>query len=186
MVLLFPECHMCACMLSHFSCVWLFATLWIVAHLLCSWGFSRQEYWSGLPCPPPGDLPDPGIKPTSLMSPTLAGRFFTISATWEVQNVIYLDSYSTSPFHITFFPLEVCIQVSSLSFRGLISFYYWIIFCFLNVPQFIIIHSPTEGHLGYFQVLATCYKHLCAGFCMETSFKFLWINTKKHNCCIIW
>ena len=42
-----------------------------------SMGFSRQEYWSGLPCPPPGDLPDPGIKPTSPASPELAGRFFT-------------------------------------------------------------------------------------------------------------
>jgi len=40
-------------------------------------GFSRQEYWSGLPCPPPGDLADPGIEPTSLMCPTLAGGFFT-------------------------------------------------------------------------------------------------------------
>ena len=39
--------------------------------------FSRQEYWRGLPCPPPGDLPNPGIKPTSLISPVLAGRFFT-------------------------------------------------------------------------------------------------------------
>ena len=48
-----------------------------------SMGFSTQEYWSGLPCPPPGDLPDPGIKPTSLMSPALAGRFFTTSATWK-------------------------------------------------------------------------------------------------------
>ena len=46
-------------------------------------GFSRQEYWGGLPCPPPGDLPDPGIKPESLMSPALAGGFFTTSATWE-------------------------------------------------------------------------------------------------------
>ena len=36
------------------------------ARLLCPWGFSRQEYWSGLPCPPPGDLPNPGIKPRSL------------------------------------------------------------------------------------------------------------------------
>ena len=48
-------------------------------------GFSRQEYWSGLPCPPPGDLPDPGIEPVSLLSPALAGGFFTISATWEAQ-----------------------------------------------------------------------------------------------------
>ena len=46
-------------------------------------GFSRQEYWSGLPFSSPEDLPGPGIKPTSLMSPVLAGRFFTSSATWE-------------------------------------------------------------------------------------------------------
>ena len=47
-------------------------------------GFSRQEYWSELPCPLPGDLPDPGIKPESLKPPALAGGFFTPSATWEV------------------------------------------------------------------------------------------------------
>ena len=46
-------------------------------------GFSREEYWSGLPCTPLGDLPDPGIKPTSLMSPALADGFFTIIATWD-------------------------------------------------------------------------------------------------------
>ena len=45
-------------------------------------GFSRQEYWSRLPLPTPGDLPHPGIKPVSLMSP-LADGFFTINATWE-------------------------------------------------------------------------------------------------------
>ena len=47
--------------------------------LLCPWGFSRQEYWSGLPFPPPGDLPDPGIEPQYLTSLTLAGKFFTTS-----------------------------------------------------------------------------------------------------------
>ena len=46
-------------------------------------GFSSQEYWSRLPCPPPGDLPNPGIKPTSLMSPPLAGGFFTTSTAWK-------------------------------------------------------------------------------------------------------
>ena len=57
----------CAWMLSHFSCVWLFETLWTVSHQSpLSKGFSRQEYWCGLPCPPPGDLPNPGIKPGSL------------------------------------------------------------------------------------------------------------------------
>ena len=72
----------CVCTLSHFSHVWLFVTLWTVAwQAPLSIGFSRQEYWSGLPCPPPGDLPIPGIEPTSLMSPALAGGFFTSSAT---------------------------------------------------------------------------------------------------------
>ena len=47
--------------------------------------FSSQEYWSELSCPPPGDLPDPGIEPVSLKSPALAGGFFTTSATWEAQ-----------------------------------------------------------------------------------------------------
>ena len=46
-------------------------------------GFSRQEYGSGLSCPPPGDLPDPGIKPVSLLFPALASGFFTTSAAWE-------------------------------------------------------------------------------------------------------
>ena len=66
----FVSCmHAC---LSHFSCVWLFATLWAVAHQApLSMGFSRQEYWSGLPCPPPGDLPDPGVKPASPEVPAL-------------------------------------------------------------------------------------------------------------------
>ena len=57
------------------SCVWLFVTPWTIAHqALLSMGFPRQEYWSGLPFPSPGDLPDLGIKP---VSPALAGRFFT-------------------------------------------------------------------------------------------------------------
>ena len=50
-------------------------------------GVSRQEYWSGLPCPLPGDLPNPGIKPTSLTSSALTGRFFTTSATWEAPDI---------------------------------------------------------------------------------------------------
>ena len=63
-----------------------FATPWTVVHQgPLSMGFSRQEYWSGLLCPPPGDLSDPGIEPTSLLSPALAGRFFTTSTTWEAQ-----------------------------------------------------------------------------------------------------
>ena len=70
-------------MLSHFSHVRPFAITWTVARLApLSVGFSGQEYWTGLPGPSPGDLPDPGIEPASLMSPALAGRFLTSSA-WE-------------------------------------------------------------------------------------------------------
>ena len=68
----------CMCTLSCFSHVRLCETLWTAAHQApLSMGFSMQEYWSGLSCPPPGDLPDPGIKPMSLKSAALPGRFFT-------------------------------------------------------------------------------------------------------------
>ena len=53
--------------------------------------FSRQEYWSDLPFPPPGDLPNQGIEPASLMSPALAGGFFTTSTTWEAQKSFVAD-----------------------------------------------------------------------------------------------
>ena len=57
------------CVLSCFSCVWLCTTLWTVARQgPLSMRFSRQKYWSGFPCPPPGDLPDPGIEPASQIS----------------------------------------------------------------------------------------------------------------------
>ena len=66
------------CVLSLFSRVRLFATLWTVAlQAPLPMEFSRQEYWNGLPCSPPGDLSDPGIEPTSLMSPVLANGFLS-------------------------------------------------------------------------------------------------------------
>ena len=65
------------CVFSHFSPVQLFPTPWTAARQApLSMGFSRQEYWSRLPCPPPGDLPDPGIEP---VSHALA------SCTWEAR-----------------------------------------------------------------------------------------------------
>ena len=66
------------CVLSHYV-MSNSATPWAVAHQASlSMGSSRQEYWSGLPFPPPGDLPDPGIQPASPASPALAGRFLSI------------------------------------------------------------------------------------------------------------
>ena len=73
-----------ACVLSCFSCVWMCATPWTATcQAPLTMGFSRQEYWSGVPCPPPGDFPNLGIEPMSPMSPALAGGFFTTSTTWE-------------------------------------------------------------------------------------------------------
>ena len=73
--------HVCAQLLS---CVQLLATPWTVAHQAPpSLEFSRQEFWSRVLFPPPGDLLNPGIKPASLASPLLAVRFLTTSTTWE-------------------------------------------------------------------------------------------------------
>ena len=93
-----------AVVLSCLSHVRLFSTLWTVAcQAPLSMGFSRQEYWSELPCPPPGDLPDPWIEPKSLRSPVLAGGLFTTSTAWEaliqqraVQNSRQLEDVKTS------------------------------------------------------------------------------------------
>ena len=72
MVLSYIDMYVCIQSLSH---VWLFVTLWTIAcHPPLSMGFSRQEYWNGLPFPPPGNLPNPGIESTS---PTLVDGFFT-------------------------------------------------------------------------------------------------------------
>ena len=72
-----------ACVLSRFSRVQLCDPMDCSPPGSSVHGFSRQKYWSGLPFPSPGDLPYPGIEPVSLMSPALAGRFFTTSTTWE-------------------------------------------------------------------------------------------------------
>ena len=72
----------CVCMLSRFSHVQLLVTPCTVARQApLSMGVTRQEHWSGLPRPPPEDLPNPGIEPTSCMSPAVAGGFFTTSTT---------------------------------------------------------------------------------------------------------
>ena len=60
------------------------------ASLLHPWDFSKQEYWSGLPCPPPGDLPNPGIKPMPLMSPALVGSLLLTSPEKPLRLVIMI------------------------------------------------------------------------------------------------
>ena len=81
-------------MLSHFRNVWLFVTLWTIAsQALLSMGFSKQEYWSGLPCPPTGDSPDPGIEHLPLMSLALAGRFCTTEPLGKPRFLVYLSLF---------------------------------------------------------------------------------------------
>ena len=83
-------------MLSHFRRVQPFVILWtmVAYHTPLTLGFSRQEYWSGLPYPPPGDLPDPGTEPTSL---ALAGGFFTTGAIWEVRQPEHFHMFPSIP-----------------------------------------------------------------------------------------
>ena len=104
------ETHfMYVCMLSRFSHIWLFATPWTIAHQgPLSMGFSKQEYWSGLPCPPPGHPPNAGFKPVSLIAPALAGAvggrwgcIFTAKATWEAHFYVqYLVNIFSSTWRI--------------------------------------------------------------------------------------
>ena len=96
------------------SChVQFFASLWTVAcQAPQSMGFSRQEYWSGLLFPFPGDLPDPGIKPMSLVSPALANGFFTTSTTWEAPVSIkwmFNKHMPNSFIHLSVHPSRKCL-----------------------------------------------------------------------------
>ena len=97
-------------MLSRFSCVRLLVTLWTVARQTPLFmGFSKQEYWSGLPCPPPEDLPDPEIKRTSLMSRVLAASSLPpeppgmpLCVLYMVSVVYVCQSQSPSSSHLPF------------------------------------------------------------------------------------
>ena len=132
--------HICVSVLSHFSCVQLFATLWsITCQVSLTMGFSRQEYWSGLSGPPPGDLPNSGIEPRSLTALALAGGFFTISTTWKA--------------HITCTCVYKCIKnIFMLVPVGhlYIHAFNWINFCSFPLPFYM----HTEVCQGWFVTLA--------------------------------
>ena len=105
----------CAKSLNH---VRLFASPWTVARQASlSMGFPRQEYWSGLPCPSLGDVPDPGIKTVPLSSPALAGGFLTTSANWESRHEQLSRSWckpktrrQEKAFSLTAMKREVCLR----------------------------------------------------------------------------
>ena len=107
------------CILSCFTCVRPFATLWTVTSLapLSIW-LSRQEYCSGFPCPPPRDLLDLGVKPASLV---LAGMFLITSATWEAYQCCYIWLSSLSPtWKIGYFQFLTNIFIRCLLFSDYI------------------------------------------------------------------
>ena len=109
--------HMDACMLSRFSRVQLCATLWTAARQAPpSMGFSRQEYWSGLLCPPPGDLSNPRIQPVSLKS-TCTGRrvLYHQHHLGSPQHGILLYLFSLSCLGVSkFLPQRFCVFLDAL------------------------------------------------------------------------
>ena len=117
-------------MLSQLSHVQLFVTPWTVTRQApLSMGFSRQEYWNGLPFPSPGDLPNPEIEPTFLTSPSLAGGFFTSSPT------------CTGPFEI---PSESILLIHNPCFLLMLSVFCSFQHCFPTVPLVTPDH-PNSG-----------------------------------------
>ena len=128
--------------LSCFNCAQLFETPWTVDHQTpLSMEFSRQEYWSELPCPPPGDLPEPEIKPMSLTSPALASGSFTTSTTWEIYLLLMyhlwrnVHSNFLSVFYwsiyLSFFLLSCknsLYMLNMRSFLQIFSLFPWVVF----------------------------------------------------------
>ena len=146
----------CGCVLRHVSRVWLFATPWTIFHQApLSMGFSRQEYWRGSPCPPPGDLPDPGIEPTFLMSPALA-----VTRTWYNLHKFNLYWVPESDAACIFWP-----RSSHLSFHYFISSLSLLSFLNMNVPAALLQSS----------ICPTCkiQDNLISGFLIISAKSFL-------------
>ena len=132
----------CVCVLSCSSHVQLFVTLWTVAHQApLSMGFSRQEHWSGLPCPPPGDLPDPGIEPSS---PALQADFLPLSCQRSAKyRVGFVKRRANSTQFLSASPLLFLSKTDTQSMfcHGCLSNH-------LGVPALLKDHSPVVRKLS--------------------------------------
>ena len=115
---IFPNLDTC-CVLSHFSRVQLFADLRTMACWApLSMGFSRQDYWSGLPCPSPGDLPNPGTENASPATLASTGGFFTAEPPGSPTNHLRNTPASgTGTPGVRFLPMNVCIQATAEHMR---------------------------------------------------------------------
>ena len=113
------------------------ATPWTVAcHTPLSMGFSRQEYWSGLPCPPRGDLPDPGIEPSSpaLQADSLPLNHLIRSVKYVYVNPNFpINSTFLSPLGVHTFVPHICVSIYALQIRS--SIYYFLFGEFLNLSR---------------------------------------------------
>ena len=152
-------------MLSHCSCVWLCATLWTAAcqaHL--PMGFFKQEYWSGLLCPSPGDCPTQGSSPYPVSLPALTGRFFTTSTTWEALKDLHDSNYARCVLEHTSTNTRALIQSSSQPYEGgTIPFLEWAetwnLHNLPNVIQLRISEIPFQNNIYY---LSDCTKSTCS------------------------
>ena len=128
------------CTLSH---IHLFVTSWIVAcQVPLSVRFSRQKCWSGLSFPPSGNLPDPGSKLASLLSPALADRFFTPSATWVNNSKIHeirLWPVISRPEKV-----YACKKNASLNVCW-VSWLYSVLWCFDSLWRFFVLNFIHQG-----------------------------------------
>ena len=132
-------------MLSRFGSVWLFVTLWTVARQApLSMGFSRQEYWGGLPCPPPGDLLYPGIKPGSFMSPVLAGRFCTTCTSWEANfsHISFAFSLCTVSHIFHIYVINASMEFYNYIFKGFKKWGKYLSVFYINLYIYHFHYSP--------------------------------------------
>ena len=142
--------------------------------------FSRQEFWSGLPCPPPGDLPSPGIEPVSLKSPALAGRFFMTSAAWEAQR---WDKYPHIQYHLHSYVYTLELSVVCLLFLFCISLCLtawelpktktFVTEVSLTMHALCLVHSKYSGHIDETSELMGILTHEMDG----------WVDDRKVTIC---
>ena len=153
------------CVLSCFRHVQFFVALWAVAHQASlPVGFSKQEYWSGLPCPPPGDLPDPGIEPRSPVSPPLQANSLPLS-------------HRRSPRKLANIPKVICFH-GILTLKG-IKFFFGISMKYIStteVVDFSIEATKCISQIVYFNQVYLTSKFFQKNYRMESfewSMRFL-------------
>ena len=179
---------MCCSVLSCISCVQLFAALWTVAcQTPLSMGFFRQEHWSGLPYPPPGDLPNPEIRPESLISPALAGGFLTTSAIWEAQRTFYFSllflEYRTKScpkqYGLNLLSNSILLQELPFGHAVLSAIIFFFLFISYITPNFLSAFSSIIIYLACSAALVICFPSTFPLF--HSIFPFTFISVVIHG-----